>query len=1334
MALKKQLFAAAISHGLDPRSAATWHPDLPRTPRVLVPIQLDALVVRSEGGTWADCRMRDPDPARVDPVDSSSLLPDPFTDLAAPRPRGVHLHWALPDGLTRGVGSAPPDDATGAERARLNNVQFPAIPDRWLVLRIGGAASIGTLRRKSLSLSRRAVSGWVIESGGAQPRVTPLSQWAEPGPEPLAADGGPRKPLTALGHGDPAWAAYYDNVTGRLAFHDDLAGVKNGPLAYLVCGWFGDPARDVLGDTITSLALFEQRIAELGWQLPAGSYGQARKAYERIHSASQMGLETREAVAMPVLQKAMQGGAFQKFSATQTLDFVGATQAAAIDREGKPVGGYHRIVDSWWPRYTLFHGGIVGLGWPDEGIPAAPAGLLGGAMGGPPSAANVKVAIGHTLTDALAAMLAANNRSPAEARALEAALLGVTDALDDVDAAARVDVRVHAASFGTLPGGSTTETVMQRPPGGTPRPVPVDATKTDPGIFKNVLPKLGVGGGKVFGSKFADARSSGTLNVESQSNAKLGGVKVTTGVKLGGLIHAFGQGNGTAPPPTAAPDPDPKPVPVEVKRALPRFYIPSDPVILLQGINRSFKHGGDGRFSETGKLPCRVTDMVTRELAPMLLRGLPGGGSFKGADVLDGGVANGSVPTECNDLLAELAVLDPGSATFAARSTVRGTARMSTAQVELAARSYAVEQTVWWATRDPKRDVAPLAAKSGLSGYLPCPIAISPPARPWVPLHLDWEVEFVAHALADWQLGEIDFDARAESVPPVGPLADAIVLRGRALLTAGAAQTAAAAVRKTLERARNVGGSSSLKPRSVEQYHSQMARVLLDDMSRLSVKGRAADAAADDAELRSVADALAEMDVLAGALDRFHTRLRGGFVADGDAKPEAGAPTPVPFVALRAGFLRIRRLRLVDCFGQVLDLAGSSVQTPADMTQIVRSEPMTVATRPDLIEMAPRFTSPTRLMLRFVDGTNDSVDANDDVSPLCGFLLPDHLDAELQVHAADGDGLGAVRFDVGAGVLWEDAPGKPGTVGASPERAIANPHLAALTQGLLDWGVADTTRDDPARETALSALLRLIDTSLWTVDPFAHTGDEHLSLLVGHPVAVMRARLTLEVDEPIDPDRLAALRVPVRLGALAQWQDGLLGYYVDDDYRTLHIPDPAVAGFARPIGPGQGFLQSANRTSDYYTHFAADIGVAATRGATPVEHDFVDTSGVLMLRPGQTVVLTLLMEPHSLVHATSGITPRKALGMRRQWVTAGLAAIAPTFRFGPVLVDPKRIRMPVASELRGTWSWCHRVNATTWQEDEVVNATGDGQLPRDPVEAQEGWLKLSPEKPATGTP
>jgi hypothetical protein len=111
-------------------------------------------------------------------------------------------------------------------------------------------------------------------------------------------------------------------------------------------------------------------------------------------------------------------------------------------------------------------------------------------------------------------------------------------------------------------------------------------------------------------------------------------------------------------------------------------------------------------------------------------------------------------------------------------------------------------------------------------------------------------------------------------------------------------------------------------------------------------------------------------------------------------------------------------------------------------------------------------------------------------------------------------------------------------------------------------------------------------------------------------------------------------------------------------------------------------------------------------------------------------MLTLLVEPHAVVHATSGLCPRKDIGVRREWLAAGLARIAPTFRFGPVLVDPKQIRMPVASELHGTWSWAHRVDPSHWEEPKVVSETPDASVGVDPAAAQEGWLRLTPSRAA----
>ena len=135
-----------------------------------------------------------------------------------------------------------------------------------------------------------------------------------------------------------------------------------------------------------------------------------------------------------------------------------------------------------WPEFTLYHGGVVGLGWPDLGIGVAPGGLVGGDAGGPPPASSVTVTIGNTLTEALAARLAQNEGAPDEARILEAVLLGGIDDLDQPDAPARIDALLHASGFAGLPGGTRSEDLTQSA-AVPPISVVADPAQTDPGVF-----------------------------------------------------------------------------------------------------------------------------------------------------------------------------------------------------------------------------------------------------------------------------------------------------------------------------------------------------------------------------------------------------------------------------------------------------------------------------------------------------------------------------------------------------------------------------------------------------------------------------------------------------------------------------------------------------------------------------------------------------------------------------------------------------------------------------------------------------------------------------------
>ncbi len=162
-------------------------------------------------------------------------------------------------------------------------------------------------------------------------------------------------------------------------------------------------------------------------------------------------------------------------------------------------------------------------------------------------------------------------------------------------------------------------------------------------------------------------------------------------------------------------------------------------------------------------------------------------------------------------------------------------------------------------------------------------------------------------------------------------------------------------------------GSGSINPGKREAFYSQYAQQMMVHFASLTEKltvkqsnpvssAPAANgggvSAIDRGGLEDIASALENMDVLCGALDAFHQRLRGGIEGDGTSVPAQGQPTPSPFFPVRAGFLRVVRLRLVDTFGQILDLAGSNAQTNVDPKQITSSIPMELDAAPQLQTVA----------------------------------------------------------------------------------------------------------------------------------------------------------------------------------------------------------------------------------------------------------------------------------------------------------------------------------------------------------------------------------------------
>ena len=166
-------------------------------------------------------------------------------------------------------------------------------------------------------------------------------------------------------------------------------------------------------------------------------------------------------------------------------------------------------------------------------------------------------------------------------------------------------------------------------------------------------------------------------------------------------------------------------------------------------------------------------------------------------------------------------------------------------------------------------------------------------------------------------------------------------------------------------------------------------------------------------------------------------------------------------------------------------------------------------TRPSCpwLELPPRLAQPGRLDFTWVSADNDAVAVGlqADTSPICGWLLPNHLDKSLGVYDAKGNALGELltlqRSATTRELVWCPAPGNPAispVVRPNLRPELENFHLNEIVTGLLD-------RDDAA--TAFNNFLQAIDETLWTVEPLGSRTDRHLTSLIGRPLAVTLANL-----------------------------------------------------------------------------------------------------------------------------------------------------------------------------------------------------------------------------------
>ena len=1311
--LRSKRFLAADRAGLDLREIATWDKHLLREHRLLVPIDVQALYV-APGSTEKMVRL----PMLVAHVKGKAVtdiedgLPDPF-DEGAPRETGVHLHWAMPDALLRGS-LKPVGDGSA------NRLALPPLPDRWVVLRL-------VLPRGAAEPS---LTGWVLEADRAV--AVPLAQWQEGGAASSAATPAGeelrREQLTGTVGGAVSWSGVYDAVLNRFAFHDpldDLAtlapqGVDEDCASYLIAGWWSDPALDPLDQARSNDSLHEM-LERLRWRLlyewgdEAWTQQQA-KAQADLRKA--LGLTSTDRWSEPRPPVAT-GTRAARAAAAATSTFVPIDKTFLAKQERVAVSAFasdaidRYVAPAWQLRSSLLHGAIYGV--PVKGAATVDR---------RPSADGVGVALGLHDDDLLAAFAAAQD-SPDQRRATERLLTAFTaqkvNRLGSADGAVELEEHEHGIAFASLPAGAAgTDRYLQRVQTG------------------------GVGGlglGRKRGERVGIAAR--TKSVKGVLGAQAPAVQAETHFAQKGkpnlikateaLINDLARSRvGEVLAPTEA---------RVVDRPAPRFTFPTEPMVALRGAGRSLRHGHDGRGSADGKLSCRWPTHVIAEIDGVIAK-----------DRFIRSLGNGSVPSEVITLAREALLHDPyhdewiaaalappGAGRNAlltrlkAESVLRfgrdGTYDGSTAALDPllarapSRRARAAAPGVRPGVKEHQALVADELRKFSLyKGADPDLVGVTTWAQPWVPMWLEWEVALEGldpPTLQAWQLGAVDLDGATTDI--AGGTA---TLRGRAQLTGGAARTLHDAITDWLAA-----------EDALDDDHAGLVDEDVEDAYRI------------------LDTAVKNLDVMTAALDGLRTQLLGLPTRDGLHRPAAAAgvgnPAPTaPPHQLLAGCATLKRARLLDVFGRTLELPVDAVTTPTRAS---------LADRPGALLLRPRLMRPARWLFRLVDaatpvgaeGTEarvDQIEAALQVNPVTGFVMPDHLDESLELFGVDGSPIGELLHEpVSGGVMWEIAAGREGPADAGPHHGLtpAQTPLADFAAALVAADAAGRAGapvgEDSERESALSALLRAIDTTLWTVDSFASLGSEHVAGLVGRPIAVVRAQLRLELRPPLDIDLSNAQRAaewaqaeqeaarhafPVRIGELTRSDDGVLGFFVDDDYSRFRLVDKVIASTAPQGGRSRGQLGV----------FAQSAGLPEASG---IVHPYIagtDDADTLLLHLGQTVTLTILMHPAGKATLTSGVLPRKALALARDWVGPGLAAIAPSLRTGPVLVETDlaaegQVRLPKVSVFGKDQNFLWRDTPASWRSDAILAATQTALLPDSPAEVREGWIRVAPTKP-----
>lgn len=694
-----------------------------------------------------------------------------------------------------------------------------------------------------------------------------------------------------------------------------------------------------------------------------------------------------------------------------------------------------------------------------------------------------------------------------------------------------------------------------------------------------------------------------------------------------------------------------------------RFWSLSDPVVLVSGLGNVLPHDSD-------KLTCRLSSQLVSGLEIK-------GKVVKGSEVtqfIPVSPKNTDVPEVLQELSVELYFLDPNNALTLSRDAFKGAVSAQEVLEALKSPSYGDKNC-----------------------YGPDILSFVLWKQAWKPLYLEWSINWYSTCTKDsngnWTFDRTNWTFDGDDYQWIGgnPTSNAVQYQGKSILSP----------HSVINFEKRLQDYITKYPKTNEELVHLDG--MLKEIKAWGVLSQRLSGFHEKMLTRNIEQNFAPSKETAALIDDQYHFTPFPDLSDQDS---FGPPSPYFFPQL-GGFFGIESLSILDSFGQRINLLAANNNKsssaagfiPIRSKQLQPSSGVSVHdfSQSQLMHQPFGLLQPARLDMRWVDANDNTKECglSTGANPVCGWILPNHLDNGLSIYGPAGELFGELYVgEKGTPARWVAAPDSQTPI--SDPTKIPNLYLRNMVNHLL---IADQ-----ADKSSITNFMNVIDETLWTVDPLGERGDQNLSVLIGRPLVVVRLKLQLTLEGDLyynqgwgdtfkqNDGNIKNLPYNIRLGSVAIRQDGLLGYYADDQcsvFNSVHYPE----GIIQASPP---YVKLIGKDNNY-----------------------------LSLNPcGNAIYLTLVFDPRGTIHASTGFLPVKEITLPHRFTNQAMKKMELVFQVESLFTDSSQILIPRLTEQHGDWSWINHTSITDYTTEQVNYIDGLAKLSSNQFIIRDGWLRL----------